>query len=641
MILSNKRLAYIFIFLYIIHIFFSIRYSLKVPWGGDEWASYDSFTFMALPFSILVSFLQSVLGPVTIDNYIIYRQQGIFWSTSILIFLYQYSKRSPNRLLSNFAIYLALFFTVSPYVLQYSQDFRYYILYIFASIVITFIILQYDSFYLKNRKLFYSICFLSIFIHLFIMVQLMIYIFLKELYYSSKKKKLLTIVTISLLLIFVIPNVRYIQVWAINSLSPDAGYNVDQWPLIYRGLSISTFLKPFIIIFTLMYGRNLSPFSYTILDLCYIISGISIIYGIIILFKHVPNLKQPLLFSAILPLLFSIIIIEPISSPGFPQIAPHHITFLLPWMAYIFFHLWTLPKIGRLINIIFFSGLLYAGYIHQKTEFGDWNRIKETFVSKKTTIITDNIRDSEFFLKNQKNNEIIWYADNKSVKEKIDRSDTLTILLSNWKIYQEIQPLQFWHNPYGTKTENYTLSKILLSLKDAGFSLLDGYSFFPYHSYTFVKNKTNPQKIPWLYDLNYRDLKVPLYIENKKIIGFEKNDLKQSVYFDSTFYYFIQTDNLNDSNHAIEITFMDSTKKKYKLAQEDDTFRSYYCRSIANDRIVHSFKKMPLVSNSMRYPGSMFNSEVRIFKHEEIEDIYTIKCSKPGLILIKAIVSDI
>tara|TARA_B100000315_G_C14491039_1_gene547591 strand:+ start:228 stop:1160 length:933 start_codon:yes stop_codon:yes gene_type:complete len=309
-------------------------------------------------------------------------------------------------------------------------------------------------------------------------------------------------------------------------------------------------------------------------------------------------------------------------------------------MAYIFFHLWTLPKIGRLINIIFFSGLLYAGYIHQKTEFGDWNRIKETFVSKKTTIITDNIRDSEFFLKNQKNNEIIWYADNKSVKEKIDRSDTLTILLSNWKIYQEIQPLQFWHNPYGTKTENYTLSKILLSLKDAGFSLLDGYSFFPYHSYTFVKNKTGPQKIPWLYDLNYRDLKVPLYIENKKIIGFEKNDLKQSVYFDSTFYYFIQTDNLNDSNHAIEITFMDSTKKKYKLAQEDDTFRSYYCRSIANDRIVHSFKKMPLVSNSMRYPGSMFNSEVRIFKHKEIEDIYTIKCNKPGLTLVRAIISD-
>ena len=130
----------------------------------------------------------------------------------------------------------------------------------------------------------------------------------------------------------------------------------------------------------------------------------------------------------------------------------------------------------------------------------------------------------------------------------------------------------------------------------------------------------------------------------KKYIPSEKEKYmcgKQKEYFNSTFYYFIQTDNPNETNQIVEITYMDNTKKQYRLSQEDDTFRSYYCRSIANDRIVHSFKKMPLVSNSLRYPGSMFNSEVRIFKHEEIEDIYTIKCSKPGLTLIKAIVSDI
>ena len=268
----------------------------------------------------------------------------------------------------------------------------------------------------------------------------------------------------------------------------------------------------------------------------------------------------------------------------------------------------------------------------------DWEEIKQTIISKQTPIISDAPKSFEIFLDNEK---VAWFRDTEYVGKIIDEYDTLAIIMTNWKNYQEIQPMQFWHNPDGTEMEYNTISLILFSLMNSGYSLFEGYSFFPYHSYTFAKNKTESQKIPWLYDLKYRDLKVPLFIDNKKIIGFEKIDLKQSVYFDSTFYYFIQTGNLNDSNHTIEITFMDSTKKQYKLAQEDDTFRSNYCRSIAKDRIVNSFKKMPLVSNSMRYPGSMFNSEVRIFKHEEIEDIYTIKCNKPGLILIKAIVSDI
>ena len=44
--------------------------------------------------------------------------------------------------------------------------------------------------------------------------------------------------------------------------------------------------------------------------------------------------------------------------------------------------------------------------------------------------------------------------------------------------YKEIKPRQFWHNPNGTRTEYYNLSEILLSLRNAGYSLLDGYSFF-------------------------------------------------------------------------------------------------------------------------------------------------------------------
>jgi len=590
---------------------------------------------MALPFSIIVIVLKSILGPITADSSILYRLQGVLWTILLMIYLIRSSINNKNRDLSKFAIFLSIFIIINPYILQTSQFFRYYSFYIAASGVLTFFILQYDSVFQEKRKWFYILLSISFFIYLFITVQLITYIFFKELYLmNAKRRKLVYSILGSILIIIFLNLPEYLTaIW--HRVFPVYAFD---FPLIHRGFSTSTMLKPFMMIFTFMFGRNLAPFSYKFLDICYIISGFSIIYGIFILHKNNLIIRHPLIFSAIIPLFISIIIIEPISLPMMPQIAPQHLIFLLPWLAYIFFYLWNISMLGKGLNIIFFSGLLYAGYLHQEMEFVDWGKIQETIKSENTPIITDATGSFDIYLQN---NEVIWFRDTESVKKIIDQKDTIAILVTNWKYYQEIAPLQFWHNPDGTEMEYNTISLILLSLMNSGYSLFEGYSFFPYHSYTFAKNKTETQKIPWLYDLKYRDLKVPLFIENKKIIGFEKIDLKQSVYFDSTFYYFIQTGNLNDSNHTIEITFMDSTKKQYNLAQEDDTFRSYFCRSIANDKIVQSFNKMPLVSNSMRYPGSMFNSEVRIFKHEEIEDIYTIKCNKPGLILIKAIVSDI
>lgn len=635
MSVSNKRLAILFVLLYMTHVFYSILYGLKVPWGGDEWFSYNNFILMGLPFSFFVSLLKFLFGPLTADNYIFYRQQGMVWTTLIFIFLFQYSKRSNDEELSKFAVFLSLFILVNPYTLQMSQFFRYYQLYIATSVVITFIILQYDSLFTHKRKLFYMMLLASIFIHLFILVQLITYIFFKELFLLDTKRKTLIAVISGILLVLIIPNLPYILVWSWHNLFPTYAFDFS---LVHRGFSLSTLLKPFMIIFTFMFGKNLTPFSYKFLDICYIISGISIIYGIITFIKNKPGLRQPLIFGAILPLIFSVFIIEPISLPQMTQLAPQHVIFLFPWLAYIFFELWNFSVMGRVLNIILFSGLLYAGYLHQAMDFVDWGEIESTLKSNNTPIITDAPGSFNIFLDNK---DVLWFEDEKLINEIINRNDTVAIILTNWKNYQEIEPLQFWHNPKGTKSEYNKLLHLFLLINNSGFGLMDGYTFFPIQTFTFVRNSKNKSNIPYPYDMKYRDLKLPLIINGKKIIGFEKIGLKQSAYYDSIFYYFIQTDDPNNSNNlSIEITYKDSTKKQFKLNQEDDTFRSYYCRSIVNDSIVHSYNKMPLVSNSMRYPGSMFNSEGKIFKHEEFETIYTIKCNKPGLTLFRAIISD-
>jgi len=638
MTIINNKLKFIFFILFLGHFFFSVKYSLKVPFNGDEWSSYQNFTIMALPFSLIVSFLKFVLGPISVENYLLYRQQGILFTGLIYVFLYQFSSKHNEKFLSEFAIYLTIFITFNPFILQTSQFFRYYQLYIFFSIIFTMIILEYDASFINRRNLFYLMMVSSIFIHLFILIQMFTYILFKELFIIKKNIKLLYTGIFGVLFIIIILNHVIVLDWLRNSFFPVYLFPGGNETSGLRGYSISSLIKPFMIFFTHMFARNLTPLSYNLLDICYIISGISIIYGTMIFMKHKPSLIKPLFFSGIFPFILCLYVLEPFSLVGFPQLVPQHVIFVLPWIAYIFFILWKFHHFGLIINAILFCGFIYAGILHQKMEFVDWAKI-EKVINPSHTIITDNKLDTEFFLKNK---EFVPYTSSELVNDIIKSNDTLSIIFSNWKIYQDIQPMQFWHNPNGTNLEFNAISSILSSLADSSFSLYDGYSFFPYHVYTFVKNKKQTTQNLWLYDLKYRDLKIPIIIEDKKIIGFEKIDLNQPVYIDSVFYYFIQNNNNNNkTGDGIEKIFVDGTKKIYQLNQEKDDFRANHCRSLNNDKIISSFKKFPLVSNSMKYKGSIRKSEIRIFKHKEIETNYSLKGIKPGQILIKAIVSNL
>ena len=128
-------------------------------------------------------------------------------------------------------------------------------------------------------------------------------------------------------------------------------------------------------------------------------------------------------------------------------------------------------------------------------------------------------------------------------------------------------------------------------------------SHFPIHSYTFARNNEDEWAEPWFYDLKF-----PLFISDNKIIGFQKIDFGEETQFESSCYYFIQTLDPMMEIPAIQITSIDGSIFKYNLDDETDLYRSNFCRSINEDEIVYTFNNSPLVSNSMRYPGSIFNS---------------------------------
>ena len=110
----------------------------------------------------------------------------------------------------------------------------------------------------------------------------------------------------------------------------------------------------------------------------------------------------------------------------------------------------------------------------------------------------------------------------------------------------------------------------------------------------------------------------------RKFFSFQKIEFGEETQIDSSCYYFIQTVDPMMEVPAIQVTSIDGSIFKYNLDDETDLYRSNFCRSINEDEIVYTYNKKPLVSNSMRYPGSIFNSEGRIYKFTEQGKGYSI-----------------
>ena len=73
---------------------------------------------------------------------------------------------------------------------------------------------------------------------------------------------------------------------------------------------------------------------------------------------------------------------------------------------------------------------------------------------------------------------------------------------------------------------------------------------------------------------------------------------------------------------------------------DDDQYRSLFNRSIEGDRTAYTFNKMPLISNSMKYPGSIFRTESRIYQHIDSDEGYYFEIKDQEILMLKAIISN-
>src|SRR5215475_1000967 len=112
-------------------------FTLKLPWGGDEWYTYHDSPLMAAPNALLVFLGKLVLGKVSVHNYILYRQIGAFWFA--LTFAFLIYKDFKARFQPLF-LFQSAFLILSSFVIFQVQFFRYYSFYLFCSVLVFYLL---------------------------------------------------------------------------------------------------------------------------------------------------------------------------------------------------------------------------------------------------------------------------------------------------------------------------------------------------------------------------------------------------------------------------------------------------------------------------------------------------------------------
>ena len=95
-----------------------------------------------------------------------------------------------------------------------------------------------------------------------------------------------------------------------------------------------------------------------------------------------------------------------------------------------------------------------------------------------------------------------------------------------------------------------------------------------------------------------------------------------------------------NNQKVIRLITKNGIEEDVSLDIEDDSHRKYFYRSILGNEEIYSFKKSPLVSSSLKHPGSMFNSYGSIYKFSEYSRYNKMRSISKNINIILAIIEE-
>lgn len=582
---------------------------------------------MAMPNNLLVTISKYVLGQISVHNYIFYRQIGLFWILVSLLFLFWIVRRK-DEFTGRVAVFHFIYVIFSSFVLFQEQYFRYYGFYLLCSLILFYSIWVLDEQYTYNRRYLYTLLLVSPFLCFFLTWQMFWYILLKEFLVAPKKIKTVFIIFLTVAAVPIL--VFWKPLMAVFLKHTIANY--DATSLTLRGFSFGLFLKPIYAIFQFIFGYDAEPTENFLVIGLFILALTGFIYRLYILKSENLSLLKVLILAGFIPFLSMYWLLEPFTLPGATQFESKHAMFFLPFLIASF-----VPARSRngtdflpyffITTVLVAIGLgTFASFSEQRIDWSKVVNLAKEVQGKNGIIIVDGRSEKDFFFYSGgqvEKNRVISVYDVVDNPKRMEDASSILIVTSDWKSYQLLSLEQNWNTGSDTRDRYNAVSYAFAVVRRTGKVCTQAYAVYPLFAFRYelmLGQETVFQAKPQFFGLPYKDVRLPTSKDGVVIYGWEEINACKDFTLGNTnsgqllMYYFIRCKSSVPEGTVIGSVQSQKGSSEMVLGSRGrDTYSDLYCRPLKGAEIWYQWHKRPAVTQSLRYPGSLWPSEGRIY----------------------------
>jgi hypothetical protein len=628
---------------------FGCCYALRLPWGGDEWYTYHDFALMALPNHLLVALAKRILGDVTPHNYLAYRLIGAIWFVATFALLFALVRKG---VLGAVPLLHCAFLALSGFMLLQFVYFRYYGLYLFAAMASFYFLYRMEQMdYARARKWLYLWLLLSPLVHFFITWQVLIYVAFKEwLGLRSGKRVAMCLVALGLVALVIAFRKEAFGLalhLAYTGQSPSAFRSGE-----IRGLSAGLLVKPFYDCFRFVFGDDLEPTEGVVIAGAFVLLGLGFLYRLAMLRGENKPLFNLVVMAGILPLLAMHWVLEPITPPGSTQLEPHHALFFAPLLIAALAppskSLAQLPALLACGLLLLGCGIgLAASLTATRIDWSRTVRMAAHVQESGGVIVLDGRSQETFRFYGQGSINPAGLVDIYSLNENrktIEAAKSVMAVFDDWKAYQPLTLAQNWNSGTDNAQKYQVTSKMIASLRAHG-PCQETYIQFPLFALVYGQDGAPRSRVtqpkPGVFGLQYQDVTFPIRKDGVEILGWEDVDESHPFRFHAdragrlALFYLLQVpETLRPGETVGKIA---SGSKEIPLVVSEipgDTYQRTFSVGLRDSFPWYRWRKRPIVTQSLKFPGSLFSSWIHLFRSEyELEKEGQIIIDKPGVVM--------
>ena len=601
----------------------------RTAFTGDEFGTLDiEKIHKPIPYHGIVSNLLDYLRPITPENIFHIRLSSLFFTVIGLFLWFLYFLNNRYEL-----IIFSVIIITSGFLLRESIYFRYYSYYFLSSTVTFLCLVNWVKKLNTNQKLIIGLLGSVISPYFFYVLNALqfaiyfLYIFIFEKIQNIKLRLILFSLPLSFILLIAI---RPKIIWTLfNWLNISGHANINMTADIVHGITKSVIIKPFYAVYQMIFGYDISPTSSILIFLLFVLVSMLIAYQLYRILLLDKDLFLQYSVICIVPFLMIYLFFEVISLPGFTQLGTKHGMLMYPLLITLIVksRSYVSPMISYLlvgsILICQATGILFA----YNKKYADWDYIVERidiFINSddKAKILMDGRSSGNFSFYDQQNvnDELIQYTWDPidSLSTSINKNEKIVLLLNDYKSYTPLTIEQNWNAASSTHNKVKKLDS-LLALLNREYQMVDSYINYPTFLYLLEKKeRKSDEKSFGVWEYHLKDLILPVDISSReKIFSSLLIQPGDSVMIKPDSVLVLNLENSKNISIGTSIgTITANGREIHMIKGEDiwDIFAEFYDENVDENKVVHSWYHLPLVSGSINYKGSYFKHKARIYK---------------------------